>query len=211
MINKGFNLSYQLRTNLYPLFHWNFLFFSLFLDSSAQNIPDGVICPYQMRGECVDEGCKFEHLWVVRVCMCVRHIFSPFDLTNLHTINPISQYKNTNDIPRLEYPTYPYFHYNPVCAVYKSSRLAFKPHQFMFPTPTPYYWSQTHFLPNKKKKKKQIINQKLGHKRNRARGEKSSNRKWIENGVRKKSKKKMVRERLNSTTIKPKTKRIKWA
>lgn len=143
-----------------------------------------------MRGECVDEGCKFEHLWVVRVCMCVRHIFSPFDLTNLHTINPISQYKNTNDIPRLEYPTYPYFHYNPVCAVYKSSRLAFKPHQFMFPTPTPYYWSQTHFLPNKKKKKKQIINQKLGHKRNRARGEKSSNRKWIENGVRKKSKKK---------------------
>lgn len=172
MINKGFNLSYQLRTNLYPLFHWNFLFFSLFLDSSAQNIPDGVICPYQMRGECVDEGCKFEHLWVVRVCMCVRHIFSPFDLTNLHTINPISQYKNTNDIPRLEYPTYPYFHYNPVCAVYKSSRLAFKPHLFMFPTPTPYYWSQTHFLPNKKKKKKTNHQPKIRtQKKSRARGE----------------------------------------
>lgn len=29
---------------------------------SAQNIPDGVICPYQMRGECVDKDCKFEHL-----------------------------------------------------------------------------------------------------------------------------------------------------
>lgn len=123
-----------------------------------------------MRGECVDEGCKFEHLWVVRVCMCVRHIFSPFDLTNLHTINPISQYKNTNEIPRLEYPTYPYFHYNPVCAVYKSSRLVFKPHLFMFPTPTPYYWSQTHFLPNKKKKtnhQPKIRTQK----KSRARGE----------------------------------------
>uniref|UniRef100_A0A1Q3FDM2 C3H1-type domain-containing protein n=1 Tax=Culex tarsalis TaxID=7177 RepID=A0A1Q3FDM2_CULTA len=29
---------------------------------SAPNIPDGVICPYQMRGECVDKDCKFEHL-----------------------------------------------------------------------------------------------------------------------------------------------------
>lgn len=29
---------------------------------SAQIIPDGVICPYQMRGECVDKDCKFEHL-----------------------------------------------------------------------------------------------------------------------------------------------------
>lgn len=29
---------------------------------SAPHIPDGVICPYQMRGECVDKDCKFEHL-----------------------------------------------------------------------------------------------------------------------------------------------------
>ncbi|XP_053683459.1 uncharacterized protein LOC128733717 [Sabethes cyaneus] len=32
-----------------------------FKDQSALNIPDGVICPYQMRGECVDQDCKFEH------------------------------------------------------------------------------------------------------------------------------------------------------
>ncbi|XP_058838401.1 uncharacterized protein LOC131694057 isoform X1 [Topomyia yanbarensis] len=32
-----------------------------FKDQSALNIPDGVICPYQMSGECVDQDCKFEH------------------------------------------------------------------------------------------------------------------------------------------------------
>lgn len=31
-------------------------------NQSAQNIPDGVICPYQMRGECIDQDCKFDHL-----------------------------------------------------------------------------------------------------------------------------------------------------
>lgn len=30
-------------------------------DQSALNIPDGVICPYQMRGECIDQDCKFDH------------------------------------------------------------------------------------------------------------------------------------------------------
>lgn len=31
-------------------------------NQSALNIPDGVICPYQMRGECIDQDCKFDHL-----------------------------------------------------------------------------------------------------------------------------------------------------
>ncbi|XP_055594085.1 uncharacterized protein LOC129745185 [Uranotaenia lowii] len=30
-------------------------------NQSALNIPDGVICPYMMRGECVDRDCKFVH------------------------------------------------------------------------------------------------------------------------------------------------------
>lgn len=31
-------------------------------NQSALNIPDGVLCPYQMRGECFDQDCKFDHL-----------------------------------------------------------------------------------------------------------------------------------------------------
>lgn len=30
-------------------------------DKSALNIPDGVLCPYQMRGECIDQDCKYDH------------------------------------------------------------------------------------------------------------------------------------------------------
>ncbi|XP_055624853.1 uncharacterized protein LOC129767721 [Toxorhynchites rutilus septentrionalis] len=30
-------------------------------NQSAQKVPDGIICPYQMRGQCVDRECKFEH------------------------------------------------------------------------------------------------------------------------------------------------------